>query len=481
MSSTQLRRLNLLPDIRTVNGIQNIINYINSNFVILPPNLDNRQRHKFILNYNNGNWRVINNTLHYNPPTQGQQQGRINLQVIPPNPVLKNQLMTQLYNNIDDGVGIGLNQFYSLVSKHYLGFTRKETTEFLKKQGNYQITRPIKKVLNHPILALCANERWQVDIIHVIRYATPQYNNAGHNRYILTVVDVFSKYIFARPLLNEQSITTTNALNNIIQTNNTIPRLIQTDNGASFGIPFITYLNNNHITHLLSRSNTPTQNSVIERFNAEIRKKIRALNVKHNNLEWSNFLQNICNNINNQKSSSTGFTPNELWRPGYNPPPNHPNYHIQINDNSSLNDIQQYAMIKQLRRATTNIINQHVQNFNIGDQVRVKIESVYAPMRQRNKDKSDVKYNAITYTPQIFQITRVIRGNIPQPPLLPNQNLTDVRNAKYTISNLQGQPVLTPNNQPKEFYSSDLIHVPVNSTPINQNIDFNRMLFLNRF
>ena len=102
-------------------------------------------------------------------------------------------------------------------------------------------------------------------------------------------------------------------------------------------------------------------------------------------------------------------------------------------------------------------------------------------MRQRNKDKSDVKYNAITYTPQIFQITRVIRGNIPQPPLLPNQNLTDVRNAKYTISNLNGQPVLTPNNQLKEFYASDLIHVPAGSTPINQNIDFNRMLFLNRF
>ena len=169
MSSTQLRRLNLLPDIRTVNGIQNIINYINSNFVILPPNLDNRQRHKFILNYNNGNWRVINNTLHYNPPTQGQAQGRINLQVIPPNPILKNQLMTQLYNNIDDGVGIGLNQFYSLVSKHYLGFTRKETTEFLKKQGNYQITRPVVKKLNHPILALCPNERLVVDIIHVIK------------------------------------------------------------------------------------------------------------------------------------------------------------------------------------------------------------------------------------------------------------------------------------------------------------------------
>ena len=51
--------------------------------------------------------------------------------------------------------------------------------------------------------------------------------------------------------------------------------------------------------------------------NRELRKKIRAGFIKHDNLEWSKYLNDYCDNINSQRSSTTGYTPNQLWTPKY--------------------------------------------------------------------------------------------------------------------------------------------------------------------
>ena len=61
----------------------------------------------------------------------------------------------------------------------------------------------------------------------------------------------------------------------------------------------------------------PTYNGLVERMNRELRKKIRAGFIKDDNLEWSKYLNDYCDNINSQRSSTTGYTPNQLWTPKY--------------------------------------------------------------------------------------------------------------------------------------------------------------------
>ena len=490
MTSVQLRRLNAYPELKTIAGINSVIQYVqslNQPPIVLPAGINNRQRARFIVKFGNGDWRVANNRLFYTPPTNNLHAGqanRINLEVIPPNPAIRNNRMTQIYNSRTEGLGLGLNQFYYQVNKQVLGITRRETSAFLRRQGDWQISRPIHKTLNHPILAKCANENWQIDCIDLSLYHNiPPHNNV---RYIMTVVDVFSKKVFARAIANQLSITCSNNLQNIMNTNNTTPHFIQTDGGASFQGAFNQLLIANNITHFFTKSHSPTSNGIVERMNAELRKKIREHLVKSNNLLWTPFLNQFCDNINNQKSSSTGYTPNELWSQGYNPQPVGValNPHIVINDRSSYADIREKAMVKQVNRVSSALNNQHIQRFVVGDQVRIKWASIYNEMRRRNKEKANIKYNAVTYTPQIFIVHQVIHGNIPAGNVYPQGlNVGNIRNEKYILTNLAGA-IIHPNNNfhqpPQQFYGSDLMRVPVGSTPTTVVPSFAGSRLLNR-
>ena len=490
MSSIELRRLNAYPEFRNMNTIQDVIIYVNSlNHlpIVLPANLNNRQIQRFIQKFGNGDWRVQNNNrLFYNPPTNGQVgMGRVNLEVASPIIAQKEILMNAIYNNRGQGLGLGLNQFYYQVSKQFLNIKKDETADFLRRKGDWQVSRPIKKTLNHPILASCPNEKWQIDCIDLNQYVTP-----NNRRYIMTCVDVFSKKVFARGIANQTSNTCMLALQHIMNTSNTTPHIIQTDGGASFLQNFHNLLLQQNITHVITRSHTPSQNSIVERMNAEIRKKIRAVLVSRNNITWSQFLQDFCDNINSQKSSSTGFTPDELWIQGYNPQVVPLNPHIVINDRSSFADIREKGQAKQFNRAITALQRQRVNHFVVGDEVRVKIETFNAEMRRRNKEKSDVKYNAVTYTPQVFRIHQVIAGNIPVYPIPLGQNTSDIYNPKYIIESLVGVVVRVnndPNQAPKLFYGSDSIIVPPNSTPNHISgvpfgySQFGRARMINRF
>ena len=88
--------------------------------------------------------------------------------------------------------------------------------------------------------------------------------------------------------------------------------------------------------------------------NRELRKKIRAGFIKHDNLEWSIYLDDYCDNINSQRSSTTGYTPNQLWTPKYvkfkssntnNEPPK------KLTDYSNAEEIQTAVQTKQYKKS----------------------------------------------------------------------------------------------------------------------------------
>ena len=58
-------------------------------------------------------------------------------------------------------------------------------------------------------------------------------NNKGY-RYILTVIDNFSKFAWTIPLRNKNSETITNEFSNIIKSSKRKPNMIETDRGKEF-------------------------------------------------------------------------------------------------------------------------------------------------------------------------------------------------------------------------------------------------------
>ena len=59
------------------------------------------------------------------------------------------------------------------------------------------------KTTNKPIVVSYPNVRWSADLIDINQYASSNLNN----KFILTVIDNFSKYVFAVPLKNKEAQT----------------------------------------------------------------------------------------------------------------------------------------------------------------------------------------------------------------------------------------------------------------------------------
>jgi len=115
--------------------------------------------------------------------------------------------------------------------------------------------------------------------------------------------------------------------------------------------------------------------------------------------------------------------------------------------------------------------------------VRIRL-SAYGPFsaefRARLKDKKMVKYNAIKYSPEIYTVARIVRGNT-EMPASGNAKLWKPMRQQYTLRNEGGQ-VLDQAGIHRLFFGSDLVAVPIVAPLANrvmQNTQRSRQL--NRF
>ena len=143
--------------------------------------------------------------------------------------------MARIYNENRRGLGVGLSAFYNQILLTHLNIQKRYTDNFLRSKGNYQIAKtPVRKVVR-PITAKVPNERWMMDLIDM--------RSQIQQRYILTVVDVFSNYLFATIILNKTGQTIVERLQNfhnrtLLQggSQGVYPRLLQSDQGSEFKI-----------------------------------------------------------------------------------------------------------------------------------------------------------------------------------------------------------------------------------------------------
>ena len=71
---------------------------------------------------------------------------------------------------------------------------------------------------------------WGIDLITMIKYSKQNKNY----KYILTVIDFFSKYSWCYPLKSKKSIDIINSFKDIFKKSKRKPKLIQSDKGSEF-------------------------------------------------------------------------------------------------------------------------------------------------------------------------------------------------------------------------------------------------------
>ena len=148
---------------------------------------------------------------------------------------------------------------------------------------------------------------WSLDILDLKDYG-PE-NNKGY-RYVLVVIDNFSKFGWTSPLKNKNAQTIKDSFENILISSKRKPNLIETDRCKEFyNNIFQDFLNKNNIK-LYSR-NSSYGAVFAERFNRTIRDLPKKIVFERVDAKWIDVLPTITKQYNNRIHTSTKLSPKD--------------------------------------------------------------------------------------------------------------------------------------------------------------------------
>ena len=146
---------------------------------------------------------------------------------------------------------------------------------------------------------------WSLDILDLKDYG-PE-NNRGY-RYVLVIIDNFSKFGWTLPLKNKNAQTIKDSFENNLISSKRKPNLIESDRGKEFyNNIFQDFLNKNNIK--IYYRNSSYGAVFAERFNRTIRDLLKKIVFEQGDAKWIDILPTITKQYNNRIHSSTKLTP----------------------------------------------------------------------------------------------------------------------------------------------------------------------------
>ena len=110
------------------------------------------------------------------------------------------------------------------------GYTKKEVREWLQSQDTYTLHKPIRRRFpRRRVVVYGKDHQWQADLVDVSKISS--YNKRF--KYLLTCLDVLSRYSWVIPLKDKTGKTLVAAFTTIIKSGRRPVRL-QTDKGTEF-------------------------------------------------------------------------------------------------------------------------------------------------------------------------------------------------------------------------------------------------------
>ena len=166
-------------------------------------------------------------------------------------------------------------------------------------------SKPPKKNYTNKTDVYYIDDIWSLDILDLNDYGPK--NNRGY-RYVLVIIDNFSKFGWTIPLKNKNAQTKKDSFENTLISSKRKPNLIESDRGKKFYINiFQDFLNKNNIKHY---SRNGSYGAVFaERFKLTIRILLKGPVFEKDDGNWVDVLPTITKQYNNRIHSSTKLTP----------------------------------------------------------------------------------------------------------------------------------------------------------------------------
>lgn len=171
-----------------------------------------------------------------------------------------------------------------------------------------EIHKPARKHFKRRrVIVKGLNDLFQADLVEMIPYAKI---NKSY-KYILVVINVFSKFVWCEPVKNKSGKETARAMTNILSQVKEPPTNLQTDMGKEFyNKEFKKLMDDRKINHYNSYSNLKA--SVVERVNRTLKNKMWKQFSLQGNYKWLNILPDIVDKYNDTKHKTIGMKPKNV-------------------------------------------------------------------------------------------------------------------------------------------------------------------------
>ena len=217
--------------------------------------------------------------------------------------------LKKLYYSLSEPSALsGVDRLLKHAKKTHLKLKRKDVEKWLQGQDSYTLYKPANRKLRAGprVFVKHIDSQWGVDLCDMQDVA--QHNNA---RYILTCIDIFSKFSWAVPVARKDGASVANAFKKILNSTTRRPDKLESDKGKEFYNPqFGNVLASTGIDHF--SSNSRHKCSVVERFNRSLKTLIYRSFEARNSLDWESVLPNLLNVYNSRYHRSIKMAPKDV-------------------------------------------------------------------------------------------------------------------------------------------------------------------------
>ena len=218
-----------------------------------------------------------------------------------------NQQLADIYYGLGDaGSYGGVEQLYERAREHIPSITREQVRKFLNEQVTYQLHKPARRKFKHnQTIVGHRDDQWQADLAVMTNLS---HENKGY-RYILTCIDVLSRYAWAVPVKTKGAKDMLTAMKLLFdKTRPRKPKRLQTDRGVEFYNAEVREFLKEQQVELFS-SNSPFKCALVERFNRTLKTMLYKYFTSHKTKKWHNVLDQMVNAYNQRPNRTIGVPP----------------------------------------------------------------------------------------------------------------------------------------------------------------------------
>lgn len=204
------------------------------------------------------------------------------------------------------------DRLYARICQSYYGITRDVCFDFLKNLELYQLHKKvIKEKSIKPIVSSYPFERLQIDLVDL--KSLSGYN--GGKKYLLNVIDTFSKYAWSFPLTSKKANIVADKMRQVLtelKDKGYNVSVVQSDNGKEF-LGLSEVLKEYDSKQVFSSTYTPQANGIVERFNGTLKRMIYSYFTQNKTKRYIDVLPTLVKNYNNTSHSATKKKPSSFF------------------------------------------------------------------------------------------------------------------------------------------------------------------------